>query len=118
MCARYHSVLDAARLKQFFKSRIARDIADLKPDVFPGYSPHQPCLASRWGSPGWKRARVGTFSYMDKVLPTRKLERAAAPSQLARVATTPDAGRWSAIFRSSVHEQGDEDDDGDGDPEK
>ena len=38
MCARYHSVLDAARLKQFFKSRIARDIADLKPDVFPGYS--------------------------------------------------------------------------------
>src|SRR5665647_579055 len=38
MCARYHSVLDAARLKQFFTSRIARDIADLKPDVFPGYS--------------------------------------------------------------------------------
>ena len=38
MCARYHSVLDAARLKQFFKSRIARDIADLKADVFPGYS--------------------------------------------------------------------------------
>lgn len=32
MCARYHSVLDAARLKQFFKSRIARDIADIKAD--------------------------------------------------------------------------------------
>lgn len=30
-------MLDAARLKQFFKSRIARDIANLKADVFPGY---------------------------------------------------------------------------------
>jgi putative SOS response-associated peptidase YedK len=38
MCARYHSVLDAARLKQFFAVRNLRDVVGLKPEVFPGYS--------------------------------------------------------------------------------
>jgi hypothetical protein len=38
ICARYHSVLDAARLKQFFAVRNLRDVVGLKPEVFPGYS--------------------------------------------------------------------------------
>lgn len=38
MCARYHSVLDAARLKQFFKIGGLRDIMAAKDEVFPGYA--------------------------------------------------------------------------------
>jgi putative SOS response-associated peptidase YedK len=37
MCARYHSVLDASRLKQFFKVQGLRDLV-VKPEVFPGLS--------------------------------------------------------------------------------
>lgn len=36
MCARYHSVLDASRLKQFFKIRGLSDLAAAKSEVFPG----------------------------------------------------------------------------------
>jgi putative SOS response-associated peptidase YedK len=38
MCARYHSVLDAARLKQFFKINGLKDILAAKDEVFPGYA--------------------------------------------------------------------------------
>lgn len=38
MCARYHSVLDASRLKQFFKIQGLKDFAAPKPEVFPGYA--------------------------------------------------------------------------------
>jgi putative SOS response-associated peptidase YedK len=38
MCARYDSVLDAARLKQFFGIRGLREIVGAKPEVFPGYA--------------------------------------------------------------------------------
>jgi hypothetical protein len=37
MCARYHSVLDASRLKQFFSVQGLRDLIP-KPEVFPGLS--------------------------------------------------------------------------------
>jgi putative SOS response-associated peptidase YedK len=37
MCARYHSVLDASRLKQFFRVEGLRDLIP-KPEVFPGLS--------------------------------------------------------------------------------
>jgi putative SOS response-associated peptidase YedK len=36
MCARYHSVLDAARLQQFFKVRGLVDIMGAQSEVFPG----------------------------------------------------------------------------------
>jgi putative SOS response-associated peptidase YedK len=36
MCARYHSVLDAARLQQFFRVRGLADIMAAQPEVFPG----------------------------------------------------------------------------------
>jgi putative SOS response-associated peptidase YedK len=36
MCARYHSVLDAARLRQFFKVRGLADIMGAPAEVFPG----------------------------------------------------------------------------------
>jgi putative SOS response-associated peptidase YedK len=36
MCARYHSVLDASRLKQFFKIKGIADLAQDKSEVFPG----------------------------------------------------------------------------------
>lgn len=38
MCARYHSVLDAARLQQFFRLRSLRELAGARQDVFPGYA--------------------------------------------------------------------------------
>jgi hypothetical protein len=38
MCARYHSVLGAARLKQFFKLNGLNDILAAKDEVFPGYA--------------------------------------------------------------------------------
>lgn len=36
MCARYHSVLDASRLKQFFSIRGLSDMVSAKSEVFPG----------------------------------------------------------------------------------
>jgi putative SOS response-associated peptidase YedK len=49
MCARYHSVVDAARLKQFFKIQGLRDLV-VKQEVFPGGSAPFIRRPREWGS--------------------------------------------------------------------
>jgi hypothetical protein len=47
MCARYHSVLDAARRKHFFAVRNVRDVVGLKPEVCRLHPLHRPRLPNR-----------------------------------------------------------------------
>jgi len=60
MCARYHSVLDAARLQQFFKVRGLADILGAQPEVFPGVA-----------APFIRRPRE--FSSGDEAVPEREV---------------------------------------------
>lgn len=97
MCARYHSVLDAARLKQFFKSRIACDIAGPKPDVFPGYrAPFIRKPPEREGGDDAVpdcEALVGLFGL---------LPHWAKDEKLTKSTTTPAARRWQSSPRSGT----------------
>lgn len=102
MCARYHSVLDAARLKQFFKSRIARDIADIKPDVFPGYSApfirRPPERESGDDAVPDREALVGLFGLLPHWAKDEKLTKSTYNARSETVAVKPafrDAWRRS-----------------------
>lgn len=100
MCARYHSVLDAARLQQYFRSRIARDVADLKPDVFPGYGAPFIRRPKEWESEDHaipeRECLVGLFGLLPHWAKDEKLTKSTYNARSESVATKP-------AFRDAWH---------------
>lgn len=93
MCARYHSVLDAARLQQYFRSGFARDIADLKPEVFPGYSAPFIRRPREWESgdeavPA-REVSVGVFGLLPHWAKDTKLSKSTYNARSETVAVKP-----------------------------
>lgn len=104
MCARYQSVLDAARLQQFFKSRLAREIADLKNEVFPGYSAPFIRRPEQWASgdeavPA-REAEIGVFGLLP---PWAKDEKLAKSTYNARSETVASKPAFRDAWRRAQH---------------
>lgn len=93
MCARYHSVLDAARLKQYFRSRIARDIADLKQDVYPGYRAPFIRRPKEWASGDEAvpdcEVEIGVFGLLPHWAKDQKLTKSTYNARSETVAVKP-----------------------------
>jgi putative SOS response-associated peptidase YedK len=89
MCARYDSVLDAARLKQFFAVRNLRDVMDLKPEIFPGYS--APFIRTEPAGEGHGafEAVIGVFGLLPHWAKDTKLTKSTYNARSETVAAKP-----------------------------
>lgn len=99
MCARYHSVLDASRLKQFFKIRGLSDIAAANSEVFPGQlAPFIRMESAGAGTEQIRRAVMGLFGLLPQWAKDTKLAKSTYNARSETVATKPsfrDAWRRS-----------------------
>lgn len=93
MCARYHSVLDAARLQQFFRLRSLRDLAGARQDVFPGYAAPFIRRPREWDSGDEavpdREALVGLFGLLPHWAKDQKLTKSTYNARSETVAIRP-----------------------------
>jgi putative SOS response-associated peptidase YedK len=89
MCARYHSVLDAARLKQFFAVRNLRDVVGLKPEVFPGYGAPFIRTSPAGDGDGGHQALTGVFGLLPHWAKDTKLTKSTYNARSETVAAKP-----------------------------
>lgn len=90
MCARYHSVLDASRLKQFFRIRGLSDMTAVKSEVFPG----QVAPLIRRAPPGadddhGREALTGLFGLLPHWAKDSKLTKSTYNARSETVAVKP-----------------------------
>jgi putative SOS response-associated peptidase YedK len=100
MCARYHSVLDAARLRQFFKVRGLVDIMAAQAEVFPGaaapFIRRPPERSSGDEAVPEREALVGVFGLLPHWAKDEKLARSTYNARSETVAQKP-------AFRDAWH---------------
>ncbi len=93
MCARYKSVLDAARLQQFFRINGLRDIMNARDEVFPGYAApfirRPPERDSGDEAVPEREALVGLFGLLPYWAKDEKLARSTYNARSETVATRP-----------------------------